>query len=103
MVESTPLLEGYVAFEQKADEVVSKAMRLALLAIAFERLDDWRGKPIPRASILDEVVDHLVERMPAGLLHALFEPAPGLERKASTDAGQFDRSRSTCHARSLLD
>src|SRR2546427_1851737 len=99
-VESTLFLECHVALKQHADEVVAEAVRPALLAVTLERLDDGRWQPIPRAGVLDQVVDDLVQRLSARLFHPLFEPTPGLKREASADASELDRSRSTCHVSS---
>src|SRR5437762_3457391 len=101
-VESTLLLECQVPLEQHADKIVAEAVRLALLTVTLERLDDGRRQPIPRAGVLDQVVDDLVQRLPTRLFHPLLEPASGLKRQASADAGELDCSRSTCHVCSLL-
>ncbi len=74
-------------------------MRLALLPVAFEDLDDRLRKPVPGASILDEVIHHLVEGLPSGLFHPLFQPAPGLKWEASADVGELDRPRASGHAK----
>src|SRR5471030_2748088 len=95
------LLQGNVPLQKQIDQVVPKGVRLALLPVPFEDLDDGLRKPIPRTSVLDEVVDHLVQGLPAGLSHPLFEPAPGLKWEASADARELNRSRGSCHAKEL--
>ena len=37
---------------------------------------------------IDEVVEDLVERLPARLFHPLLQPVPRFEREASADAGE---------------
>src|ERR1700687_5453416 len=99
----TLLLKSDVSLQKEADEILAKVVRLPLPAILVERLDDGLGKPIPGAGVIDEVVDDLVERLPAGLLHPLLEPRSCLKRKPGTDAGELDRPWGARHGGSLTD
>src|SRR5438105_13751723 len=95
------LLQSNVPLQKQVDEVVPKVVRLAQLPVALQDLDDGFREPVPRSGILDEIVDHLVQGLPASPFHPLFQPAPGLKREASADAGEFDRSRGACHEEKL--
>src|SRR5438128_6514629 len=86
-----------VSLQKQTDEVLAKVLHLATPPVALQSVDHRRRKPIPGASILDEVVHHLVERLSAGLLHPLVQPSADLERNSDADVGQLDRARSTCH------
>src|SRR5207245_7359145 len=70
------LLKRDVALQKEVEEIVADVGRLALFTVALRDFDYGLRKPVPRASVLDQVVEDLVQGLPAGFLHALLEPAP---------------------------
>src|SRR5205814_8348597 len=86
------LLKRDVPLQKEVDEVVADVGRLALLAVTVENLNDGLRKAERRTSVLDEVVQNLVQRLPARFFQALFEPALRFQRDACADAGELDRS-----------
>src|SRR5207248_11348643 len=92
------LLKRDVALQKEVDEIIADVWRLALLAVALQNFHYGLRKPVPGASVLDEVVEALVQRLPAGFLHALLEPASRFQGEAGANAGEFHRSWRPCHS-----
>src|SRR5439155_785900 len=86
------LLKRDVPLQKEVDEVVADVGRLALLAVAVENLNDGLRKAEPRTSVLDEVVQNLVQRLPARFFHALPEPATRFQGEAGAEPGELPRS-----------
>src|SRR5207302_7915433 len=91
-------LERDVALQKEVDEIIADVGRLALLAVALQNFHYGLRKPVPGASVLDQIVEDLVQRLPAGFLHALLEPASRFQGEAGANAGEFHRSSRACHS-----
>src|SRR4051812_15129065 len=91
-------LKLHIPLQEQTDEVLAEVFSLAALPVAVQGVDHRRRKPIPGARILDEVVHHLIQRLPAGVFHPLVEPAADIERNSDADVGQLDGPRSSCHS-----
>src|SRR6266851_796085 len=84
--ESFMILNTDVFLKKEADDVVAEAMRLPLLAVAVQRIDHRLWQTVPGPPVLDEVIHHLVERLPARFFHPLLQPGADLQRDPDADA-----------------
>ena len=60
------MMHADILLKKKADDVVAEAVHLPLLAITVQGIDHRLWQAVPGATILDEVINHLVQRLPTG-------------------------------------